>query len=67
MVGARTALVGLLTGLAFAAPRPRTRALPNSDAPFTMIFRFLIVPMFLFSATFYPVSAYPPICAGSCS
>jgi lipooligosaccharide transport system permease protein len=53
-------LVGVLTGLAFAAPLMAYSVTANSDAPFTMIFRFLIIPMFLFSATFYPVSEYPP-------
>jgi lipooligosaccharide transport system permease protein len=53
-------LVGLLTGWAFAAPLIAYAVTANSDAPFTMIFRFLIIPMSLFSATFYPVSAYPP-------
>ena len=31
----------------------------ESDVPFTTIYRFIIVPMFLFSATFYPLHEYP--------
>ena len=31
----------------------------QSDASFITIYRFAFVPMFLFSATFYPISAYP--------
>jgi lipooligosaccharide transport system permease protein len=52
--------VAVLTGIAFAAPLIAFSATVESDASFTTIFRFLIVPMFLFSATFYPVSVYPP-------
>ena len=31
----------------------------ESDAPFALVQRFLLTPMFLFSATFYPISQYP--------
>lgn len=52
--------VGVLTGLAFCGPLVAYALTVESDTTFTTIFRFLIVPMFLFSATFYPVSVYPP-------
>ena len=52
-------LVGTLVALAFAAPLTAFAAGAQSDASFTAIYRFAIVQMFLFSATFYPVSAYP--------
>jgi lipooligosaccharide transport system permease protein len=52
--------VGVLTGLAFAAPLIAYALTVESDSSFSTIFRFLIVPMFLFSATFYPVATYPP-------
>ncbi len=51
--------VAVLTGLAFATPIEAfaiTRDSPNS---FSMIFRFAIVPMFLFSGTFFPISQLP--------
>jgi len=51
--------IGALIALAFAAPLVAFAANADSDASFTTIYRFAIVPMFLFSATFYPVSAYP--------
>lgn len=51
--------IGALITLAFAAPLTAFAASVDSDASFTTIFRFALVPMFLFSATFYPVSAYP--------
>lgn len=51
--------IGALITLAFAAPLVAYAATVQSDASFTMIYRFAFVPMFLFSATFYPVSAYP--------
>ncbi len=51
--------IGALITLAFAAPLTAYAARVESDASFTMIYRFAFVPMFLFSATFYPISAYP--------
>jgi lipooligosaccharide transport system permease protein len=51
--------LGALIALAFSAPLVAYAARCQSDAPFTVIYRFAFVPMFLFSATFYPVSAYP--------
>ncbi|MGD0053838.1 MAG: ABC transporter permease [Acidimicrobiales bacterium] len=52
-------LLGALIALAFAAPLVAFAARSQSDASFIVIYRFAFVPMFLFSATFYPVSAYP--------
>ena len=52
-------LIGTLITLAFAAPLAAFAATVETDASFTTIYRFAFVPMFLFSATFYPVSAYP--------
>jgi lipooligosaccharide transport system permease protein len=51
-------LAGLIA-LAFAAPLVAYAARSQSDGSFIVIYRFGLVPMFLFSATFYPVSAYP--------
>lgn len=52
-------LIGALITLAFAAPLVAFAATAQSDGSFTTIYRFGFVPMFLFSATFFPVSAYP--------
>ena len=52
-------LVGGLVAVAFAAPLITWAARAQSDGPFVTYYRFATVPMFLFSATFYPVSAYP--------
>ncbi len=52
-------LIGVLITLAFSAPLVAYAAAAQSDASFTTLYRFAFVPMFLFSATFYPVSAYP--------
>ena len=49
----------LLTGMAFSAPIAAYAATVDSDTAFTGIFRFGIVPMFLFSGTFFPVSRLP--------
>jgi lipooligosaccharide transport system permease protein len=51
--------IGALITLAFSAPLVAYAATAQSDGSFTAIYRFAFVPMFLFSATFYPVSAYP--------
>jgi lipooligosaccharide transport system permease protein len=54
----------LLTGLAFAAPVTALAARMDSDSGFAALQRFLIVPMFLFSGTFFPVSQLPAFFAG---
>ncbi len=51
--------IGALITLAFCAPLVAYAARCQSDGSFITIYRFAFVPMFLFSATFYPVSAYP--------
>jgi lipooligosaccharide transport system permease protein len=53
-------VVAVLTGLAFATPLMAYALTKESDASFTTIYRFALIPMFLFSATFYPVTVYPP-------
>ncbi len=52
-------VVGALVALAFSAPLVAYAARCQSDGSFIAIYRFAFVPMFLFSATFYPVSSYP--------
>ena len=49
----------LLTGLAFAAPITAFAATRENDTGFAALQRFLIVPMFLFSGTFFPVGQLP--------
>jgi lipooligosaccharide transport system permease protein len=49
----------LVTGLAFSAPIAAYAATAESDTAFSAIFRFLVVPMFLFSGTFFPISRLP--------
>jgi lipooligosaccharide transport system permease protein len=51
----------LLTGLAFSAPVEAYAASLESDTGFTPIFRFGLVPMFLFSGTFFPISRLPEV------
>ena len=45
-----------LIGLAFSAPMAAYAATREADSAFVAVFRFAIVPMFLFSGTFFPVS-----------
>jgi lipooligosaccharide transport system permease protein len=49
----------VLTGLAFAAPISAYAAAQNTDVGFTTIYRFILIPLFLFSGTFFPVSQLP--------
>jgi lipooligosaccharide transport system permease protein len=51
--------VAVLIGTAFSFPMAAYAATKESDASFPPIFRFLIVPMFLFSGTFFPVDQMP--------
>jgi lipooligosaccharide transport system permease protein len=49
----------VLTGLAFAAPISAFAAGQQNDTGFTTIYRFGLIPLFLFSGTFFPVSQLP--------
>jgi lipooligosaccharide transport system permease protein len=49
----------LLVGVAFAAPIMAFAATRDNDAGFAALFRFGIVPLFLFSGTFFPVEQLP--------
>ena len=51
--------VTVLVGLAFTAPLAAWAAHTETEASFVAIFRFLILPMFLFSGTFFPISTLP--------
>ena len=48
----------LLVGLAFAAPISALSAYAEEEV-FNPLFRFIVMPMFLFSGTFFPVSRLP--------
>lgn len=49
----------LLTGIAFAAPSTAYTAVAKDETRLVTLFRFGIVPMFLFSGTFFPISQLP--------
>jgi len=49
----------VLIGTAFSMPMAALAARVEDDRTFVTIFRFLIVPMFLFSGTFFPISQLP--------
>jgi lipooligosaccharide transport system permease protein len=51
--------VGILTGMAFAAPLAAFAVRQQSDNPFPLIFRLGLVPLFLFSGVFFPISQLP--------
>jgi lipooligosaccharide transport system permease protein len=49
----------VLTGLAFAAPLTAFAASQETDARFALVMRFFVLPLFLFSGTFFPISQLP--------
>ena len=51
--------VAVLTGVAFAAPIDAYAVTREKDQGFAILFRFGMIPMFLFSGTFFPVSQLP--------
>jgi lipooligosaccharide transport system permease protein len=56
--------VTVLVGIAYAAPIAAWGAFTENEASFVAIFRFVIVPMFLFSGTFFPISELPGVLEG---
>jgi len=49
----------VLTGLAFAAPIAAWAVTTKTESSFTYIFRFGLMPLMLFSGTFFPLSQLP--------
>jgi lipooligosaccharide transport system permease protein len=52
-------VVGPLVGIAFTTPIAAYSVSARIDAPFTIIFRLLMMPLFLFSGTFFPIAQLP--------
>lgn len=52
-------LVATLCGAAYAAPVMAFAAAQENDQGFAYLFRFVLVPTFLFAGTFYPVDQLP--------
>jgi lipooligosaccharide transport system permease protein len=50
---------GVLTGMAFAAPIAAFAATQTNDVAFAALYRFGLIPLFLFSGTFFPVAQLP--------
>jgi lipooligosaccharide transport system permease protein len=50
---------GVLTGLAFVVPIAAFAAAQESDRGFSTLYRFGLIPLFLFSGTFFPVTQLP--------
>ncbi len=51
--------VAVLTGLAFAAPVEAWAVTRQKDTSFAVIYRFGMIPLFLFSGTFFPITQLP--------
>ena len=51
--------VTVLVGLSFSLPIAAWAAHTETEVSFVAIFRFVILPMFLFSGTFFPISTLP--------
>src|ERR1700678_895202 len=50
---------GILTGMAFGVPMAAFSATQEKDAAFSTVYRFVVIPLFLFSGTFFPISQLP--------
>jgi lipooligosaccharide transport system permease protein len=51
----------ILTGLAFATPIAALSAVLKDGSEFSLLFRFGITPLFLFSGTFFPIDQLPSL------
>ena len=51
--------VAVICGMAFATPTFAFSARTESDSGFNVLFRFVVMPLFLFSGTFFPISQLP--------
>lgn len=51
--------VTVLVGVAFSAPLAAYAAIVPKDSYIAAIFRFVVVPLFLFSGTFFPITRLP--------
>ncbi|MGZ4493704.1 MAG: ABC transporter permease [Nocardioides sp.] len=54
-------LASVLTGMAFATPIYAFTASLRSEAGFALIFRLLVIPLFLFSGAFFPITNLSPV------
>jgi lipooligosaccharide transport system permease protein len=54
-------IAAILTGLAFAAPVAAFSASQQRETGFILLYRFGVIPMFLFSGTFFPISQLPTV------
>ncbi len=50
---------GVLTGMAFGVPMAAFSATQDKDSSFSTVYRFVVIPLFLFSGTFFPISQLP--------
>ncbi|GAB6897412.1 ABC transporter permease [Kineosporia succinea] len=53
--------IAVLTGLAHVTPLLAFSITRDSDAAFPMLIRFVMVPLYLFAGTFFPVSQLPAV------
>ena len=49
----------VLVGMAFGVPMAAFSATQDKDTAFITIYRFVVIPLFLFSGTFFPISQLP--------
>jgi lipooligosaccharide transport system permease protein len=52
---------GVLTGMAFGVPMAAFSATQDKDVAFITLYRFVVIPLFLFSGTFFPISQLPQV------
>ena len=49
----------VLTGMAFSTPIVAFAATQDNDTGFSTLYRFVVIPLFLFSGTFFPIDQLP--------
>jgi lipooligosaccharide transport system permease protein len=49
----------ILTGVAFGMPLAAWTASRKTEQSFAFVFRFIVMPLFLFSGTFFPIEQFP--------
>jgi lipooligosaccharide transport system permease protein len=58
-LGLLAIIPGVMTGLSFATPIMAFTATRRTDEGFSTIFRFVVIPLYLFSGTFFPLEQLP--------
>jgi lipooligosaccharide transport system permease protein len=56
--------VAILSGLAFGTPVMAWAAKQRTDTPFALLYRFVVMPLFVLGGTFFPIDRLPRVVEG---